>query len=149
MEYTIHLTRVYRGKTIHTTKLCCEARKHSLNCNNITHTGVAECSRTIEHMRGRYETMKTQQHQCWRRRITRNGPRITTPGHRVLILGRGTPNRASRLILIVVYVRLSCVLVSRVAASLLLYSDYSLLHLRLFPVMTSISSIYTPQPLFF
>ena len=75
---------------------------------------------------------------CWRRRITRNGRRITTPRHRFLILRRGTPNKASRLILIVVYVRLSCVLVSRVAASLLLYSGLFSTPLRLFSVMTSI-----------
>ena len=140
MEYTIHLTRVYRGTTIHTTTLCCEARKHSLNCKTQTYTGVKECSRTIdEHVRRQCETMNPAAPVL---ETTHNTQRTThnySRAAKVLkFLGRGTPNRASRLILIVVYVRLSCVLVSRVAASLLLYSGLFSTPSRLFSVMTSI-----------
>ena len=111
MEYTIHLTRVYRGKTIHTTKLCCEARKHSLNCSNINHTGVTKRSRTInEHMRGRDETRNPTAPVL---ETTHNTQRATHNYSRaakvLMFLGRGTSTWASRLILIVVYVRLSCV----------------------------------------
>ena len=111
MEYTIHLTRVYRGTTIHTTTLCCEARKHSLNCSNINHTGVKERSRTLdEHVRGQYETRNPTAPVLETTHNTQRATHNYSRAAKVLtFLRRGTSNRASRLILIVVYVRLSCV----------------------------------------